>query len=170
MEMAKDVAEKVKRIPEKIKGEKSRQQESDDELHENNEQQETEEESGKEKSEAGDRSGEISSDSEIIALENRAEVENQNKELNTLNKQKEQLRVRIKASKKTNEAKLTELRKTLDAYPSVGSVLLYHSISRTLITDLSRSRQNPHREGKRRKRLMSKRVPLPLLVKSGRLL
>ena len=84
---------------------------------------------GEEKSDAGDRSGEISSDSEIQALENRAEVENQNKELDTLNKQKEQLRVRIKVAKKTNEAKLTELRKTLDAYPSVSSVLLYHSIS-----------------------------------------
>ncbi len=37
MEMAKAVAEKVTRIPGKIKGKKSRQQESDDELHENNE-------------------------------------------------------------------------------------------------------------------------------------
>ena len=120
MEMAKDVAEKVKRIPEKIKGGKSRQQESDDELHENNEQQETEEESGEEKSDTGDKSGDISSDSDLPLMENRDEVENKIREMNTLNKQKEQLSGRIEAAKKTNEAKLTLLRKTLDAYPSVS--------------------------------------------------
>ena len=170
MEMTRAVAEKVKKIPDKNKGKRPRPQESDDELEKNNEQHETEEESGKEKSEAGDMSGEISSDTEIRALQNEAEVEDQNKMLDTLNKQKEQLRVRIKAAKKTNQAKLTKLRKTLDAYPSVRSVLLYHSISRTLITYLSRSRQNCHQEGKRRKRLMSKWVPLPLSVKSRQLL
>ena len=53
-------------------------------------------------------------------MENRAEVENKNREIDTLNKQKEQLSGRIEAAKKTNEAKLTLLRKTLDAYPSVS--------------------------------------------------
>ena len=122
MAMARAAAEKVKKSHEKGKLKKSRptQKESDDELHENNEQQETEEESGEEKSDTGDRSGEISSDMEIQIMENRAEVENKNKEMDTLNKQKEQLSGRIKAAKKTNEAKLTELRKTLDAYPSVS--------------------------------------------------
>ncbi len=111
--MARAVTEKVKKNPGKVKLKKSRQQqlELDDELPEINEQQETKEESGEEKSDACDRSGEMSSDSEIQALENRAEVENQNRELDTLNNQKEQLRVRIEAAKKTNEAKLTELRK-----------------------------------------------------------
>ena len=140
---------------------------SDNEKWKKNEQDETEEEeSGEEKSEAGD----VSSETEIQALEYEAEVEDQNKVLDTLHKHKEQLKVRIEAAKKNNEAKLTELRETLDAYPSVSSVLLYNSISSMLITNLSGSRRNRHRVGKRRKRLMSKRVPLPLLVKSGRLL
>ena len=115
MEIARAVAEKVKKIPDKNEGKKPRPQESNDELEKNNEQDETEEESGEEKNEAGDMSGEISFDTEIRALENEAKVEDQNKTLDTLNKQKEQLRVRIKAAKKTNEAMLTELRKTLDA-------------------------------------------------------
>ena len=129
--MAKAVAEKVKRSHEKGKPKKlsHQQPELDDELTENNEAQETEEESGEEKSDTVDRSGEISSDSDIQLMENRAEVENKNREMDTLNKQKEQLSGRIEDAKKTNEAKLTELRKTLDAYPSVSSVLLYHSIS-----------------------------------------
>ena len=109
---------------------------SDNEKWKKNEQDETEEEeSGEEKSEAGD----VSSETEIQALEYAAEVEDQNKVLDTLHKHKEQLKVRIEAAKKNNEAKLTELRETLDAYPSVSSVLLYNSILRMLITDLSRS-------------------------------
>ena len=113
-----------------------------------NEQAETEEdESGEGKSEARDDSSEM----EIQTHEYAAEVEDQNKVLDTLHKNKEQLKVRIKAAKKTNEAKLTELRETLNAYPSVRSVLLYNWISRMLITDLSRNRRNRHRVRKRRK-------------------
>ena len=123
MEMARSAADKVKKNAEKIKGKRNRPQESDDELDKTNEQHETEEESGEEKSEAGDMSGEISSETEIQALEYEAEVEDQKKVLDTLHKHKEQLKVRIEAAKKTNQAKLTELRKTLDAYPSVRSVL-----------------------------------------------
>ena len=122
MAMAKAVAEKVKRSHEKGKKKKLRlqQQESDDELPEINGAQETEEESGEEKSDTGDRSGDFSSDTEMQLMEKRAEVENKNREMDTLNKQKEQLSGRIEDAKKTNEAKLTELRKTLDAYPSVS--------------------------------------------------
>jgi hypothetical protein len=122
MAMAKAVAEKVKRSHEKGKTKKLRlqQQESDDELPEINGAQETEEESGEEKSDTGDRSGDFSSDTEMQLMEKRAEVENKNREMDTLNKQKEQLSGRIEDAKKTNEAKLTELRKTLDAYPSVS--------------------------------------------------
>ena len=86
-----------------------------------NDQDETEEEeSGEGKSEASDDSPET----EIQTLQCEAEVEDQNKVLDTLHKDKEQLKVRIKAAKKKNEAKLTELRETLNAYPSVRSVLL----------------------------------------------
>ena len=122
MVMARAAAEKVKKSHEKGKPKKIRlqQQESDDELPEINEAQETEEESGEEKSDTGDKSGDISSDSDIQLMENRDEVENKNREMDTLNKQKEQLSGRIEDAKKTNEAKLTELRKTLDAYPSVS--------------------------------------------------
>ena len=90
MAMAKAVAEKVKRSHEKVKTKKLRlqEQESDDELPEINGAQETEEESGEEKSDTVDRSGEISSDSELQLMENRAEVENKNREMDTLNKQR----------------------------------------------------------------------------------
>ena len=150
MEMAKAAADKVKKSADKPKGKRLREPESDDELakRKKNDEDETEEdESGEGKSEASDGS----SETEIQTLEYAAEVEDQNKVLDTLHKNKEQLKVRIEAAKKKNEAKLTELRETLNAYPSVRSVLLYNWISRMLITYLSRNRRNRHRVGKRRK-------------------
>ena len=105
----------------------------DDELakRKKDDQEETEEEeSGEEKSEASD----YSSETEIQTLESAAEVEDQNTKLDALHKNKEQLKVRIEAAKKKNEAKLTELRETLNAYPSVRSVFLYNWILRMLIT------------------------------------
>ena len=151
MEMSKAVAHKVKIHADKQKGKRVKEPKSDDELvkRKKNEQDETEEEeSGEGKSEASDDS----SETEIQTLQCEAEVEDQNKVLDTLHKDKEQLKVRIKAAKKKNEAKLTELRETLNAFPSVRSVLLYHWITRMLITALSRNRHRlRHREGQQRK-------------------
>ena len=152
MEMAKAVAHKVKIHADKQKGKRVKEPESDDELvkRKKNEQDETEEEeSGEGKSEASDDS----SETEIQTLQCEAEVEDQNKILDTLHKDKEQLKVRIKAAKKKNEAKLTELRETLNAYPGVRYALFYNCISQMLIIDFSRNRRNRncHRVGKRRK-------------------
>ena len=131
MEMAKAAADKVKKSADKPKGKRLRERESDDELakrKKNDDEDETEEdESGEGKSEASDGS----SENEIQTLEYAAEIEDQNKVLDTLHKNKEQLKVRIEAAKKKNEAKLTELRETLNAYPSVRSVLLYNWMQRS---------------------------------------
>ena len=152
MEMAKAAAHKVKLNADKQKGKRAKEPESDDKLvkRKKNEQAETEEEeSGEGKSEASDDS----SEAEMRTLPCEAEVEDQTKVLDTLHKDKEQLKVRIEAAKKKNAAKLTELRETLNAYPSVRYALLYNCISRMLITNLSRNRRNRnlHRVGKRRK-------------------
>ena len=123
MEMARITAEKAKKNADKSKGKRSREPESDDELDKRKKNDETEEdESGDGKSDASD----VSSGKEIEALENEAEVEEQTMELDTLHKNQEQIKVRIEAAKKKNEAKLTELKETLNAYPSVRYVLLYY--------------------------------------------
>jgi outer membrane murein-binding lipoprotein Lpp len=170
MELARVAAEKVKKAADKHKMKRPREAESEDELlsvkKKKDDREETDDdESGEEKSGVSD----CSSETEIQTLESAAEVKDHNTVLDALHKNKQQLKLRIEAAKKkTNEAKMTELRETLNSYPDVRSVILYNWISLMLIAALSRTRS--YRRRQRRRRLLSKQVPLPFSLKRERLL
>ena len=169
MEMARVAAEKVKKAADKHKMKRTREAESEDELQsvkkKKDDREETkDDESGEEMSGASD----CSSETEIQKLESAAEVKDHNTKLAALNKNKQQLKLKIEAAKKKNEAKMTELRETLNSYPDVRSVILYNWILRMLIAALSRTRS--YRRRQRRRRLLSKQVPLPFSLKRERLL
>ena len=95
MEMPKTAAEKVNLNANRPKGKRLREQESDDDelvKSKKTAQDETEEEESEE--------SDVSSETKIQKLECAAEVEDQHTVLDTLNKNKEQLKVRIEAAKK----------------------------------------------------------------------
>jgi hypothetical protein len=103
MEMARVAAEKVK-AADKHKMKRTREEESEDELlsvkKKKDDREETDnDESGEEMSGVSD----CSSETEIQKLESAAEVKDQNTELDALNKNKQQLKLKIEAAKKTTK-------------------------------------------------------------------
>ncbi len=143
MALAEKAAANAKKGAEKNgMSKRGREKESDDELPLSKKGKAGEEVSEEEESEEGSDDASTSSETGIKMLEAESVVNEGRAKLQALERDSDTLKARIEAAKKTNVNKHTELRQTLNAYPSAVSTLsLYNWILHMLIDGLGRNRQ-----------------------------